>query len=145
MLAMYLKKVSCEEFSWGGCIPYVVTMELIYIGRNQEGMGNLWPLFDDRISDYVWLLSGNRCDEKKCGENEGRQSGELEEQILILAGSMAVFLAVFDNQYAKEKQEMLDTTFYKQVIDSKITDAIQTATDEAKKRWRILPDSPAGH
>lgn len=46
---------------------------------------------------------------------------------------MAVFLAVFDNQYAKEKQEMLDTTFYKQVTDSKITDAIQTATDEAKK------------
>ena len=46
---------------------------------------------------------------------------------------MAVFLAVFDNQYAKEKQEMLDTTFYKQVTDSKITDAIQIATDEAKK------------
>ena len=46
---------------------------------------------------------------------------------------MAVFLAVFDNQYAKEKQEMLDTTFYKQVTDSKITDVIQTATDEAKK------------
>ena len=46
---------------------------------------------------------------------------------------MAVFLAVFDNQYAKEKQEMLDTTFYKQVTDSKITDDIQTATDEAKK------------
>ena len=55
MLAMYLKKVSCEEFSWGGCIPYVVTMELIYIGRNQEGMGNLWPF---------WLLSGNRCDKR---------------------------------------------------------------------------------
>ena len=33
----------------------------------------------------------------------------------------------------KKKQEMLDTTFYKQVTDSKITDAIQTATDEAKK------------
>ncbi len=32
---------------------------------------------------------------------------------------MAVFLAVFDNQYAKEKQEMLDTIFYKQVTDSK--------------------------
>ncbi len=32
-----------------------------------------------------------------------------------------------------KKQEMLDTTFYKQVTDSKITDAIQTATDEAKK------------
>ena len=30
---------------------------------------------------------------------------------------MAVFLAVFDNQYAKEKQEMLDTTFYKQVTN----------------------------
>ena len=65
--------------------------------------------------------------------------------VLILAGSMAVFLAVFDNQYAKEKQEMLDTTFYKQVTDSKITDAIQTATDEAKKDRRILPDSPAWH
>ena len=36
-------------------------------------------------------------------------------------------------KYAKEKQEMLDTIFYKQVTDSKITDAIQTATDEAKK------------
>lgn len=46
---------------------------------------------------------------------------------------MAVFLAVFDNQYAKEKQEMLDTTFYKQVTDSKIADAVQTATVEAKK------------
>ena len=45
---------------------------------------------------------------------------------------MAVFLAVFDNQYAKEKQEMLDTTFYKQVTDSKITDAIQTATEDRK-------------
>ena len=60
MLAMYLKKVSCEEFLWGGCIPYVVTMELIYIGRNGKSVA----IFDDRISDYVWLLSGNRCDKR---------------------------------------------------------------------------------
>ena len=61
MLAMYIKKVSCEEFSWGGCIPYVVTMELIYIGRRN---GKSVAIFDDRISDYVWLLSGNRCDKR---------------------------------------------------------------------------------
>ena len=60
MLAMYLKKVSCEEFSWGGCIPYVVTMELIYIGRNQEGMGNLWPFLmtESQIMFGCYLATG---------------------------------------------------------------------------------------
>ena len=132
MLAMYLKKVSCEEFSWGGCIPYVVTMELIYIGRNQEGMGNLWPFLmtESQIMFGCYLAIGVI---KEVWRKRRKTIWRIRGTVLILAGSMAVFLAVFDNQYAKEKQEMLDTTFYKQVTDSKITDAIQTATDEAKK------------
>ena len=132
MLAMYLKKVSCEEFSWGGCIPYVVTMELIYIGRNQEGMGNLWPFLmtESQIMFGCYLATGVI---KEVWRKRRKTIWRIRGTVLILAGSMAVFLAVFDNQYAKEKQEMLDTTFYKQVTDSKITDAIQTATDEAKK------------
>ena len=132
MLAMYLKKVSCEEFSWGGCIPYVVTMELIYIGRNQEGMVNLWPFLmtESQIMFGCYLATGVI---KEVWRKRRKTIWRIRGTVLILAGSMAVFLAVFDNQYAKEKQEMLDTTFYKQVIDSKITDAIQTATDEAKK------------
>ena len=132
MLAMYLKKVSCEEFSWGGCIPYVVTMELIYIGRNQEGMGNLWPFLmtESQIMFGCYLATGVI---KEVWRKRRKTIWRIRGTVLILAGSMAVFLAVFDNQYAKEKQEMLDTIFYKQVTDSKITDAIQTATDEAKK------------
>lgn len=132
MLAMYLKKVSCEEFSWGGCIPYVVTMELIYIGRNQEGMGNLWPFLmtESQIMFGCYLATGVI---KEAWRKRRKTIWRIRGTVLILAGSMAVFLAVFDNQYAKEKQEMLDTIFYKQVTDSKITDAIQTATDEAKK------------
>ena len=132
MLAMYLKKVSCEEFSWGGCIPYVVTMELIYIGRNQEGMGNLWPFLmtESQIMFGCYLAAGMI---KEVWRNRKQTIWRARGTVLILAGSMAVFLAVFDNQYAKEKQEMLDTTFYKQVTDSKIADAVQTATDEAKK------------
>ena len=132
MLAMYIKKVSCEEFSWGGCIPYVVTMELIYIGRNQEGMGNLWPFLmtESQIMFGCYLATGVI---KEVWRKRRKTIWRIRGTVLILAGSMVVFLAVFDNQYAKEKQEMLDTTFYKQVTDSKITDAIQTATDEAKK------------
>ena len=132
MLAMYLKKVSCEEFLWGGCIPYVVTMELIYIGRNQEGLGNLWPFLmtESQIMFGCYLATGVI---KEAWRKRRKTIWRIRGTVLILAGSMAVFLAVFDNQYAKEKQEMLDTTFYKQVTDSKITDAIQTATDEAKK------------
>ena len=132
MLAMYLKKVSCEEFSWIGCIPYVVTMELIYIGRNQEGMEKLWSFLmtESQIMFGCYLAAGMI---KEVWRNRKETIWRARGTVLILAGSMAVFLAVFDNQYAKEKQEMLDTTFYKQVTDSKIADAIQTATDEAKK------------
>ena len=132
MLAMYLKKVSCEEFSWVGCIPYVVTMELIYIGRNQEGMEKLWSFLmtESQIMFGCYLAAGMI---KEVWRNQKQTIWRARGTVLILAGSMAVFLAVFDNQYAKEKQEMLDTTFYKQVTDSKIADAIQTATDEAKK------------
>ena len=132
MLAMYLKKVSCEEFSWIGCIPYVVTMELIYIGRNQEGMEKLWSFLmtESQIMFGCYLAAGMI---KEVWRNRKQTIWRARGTVLILAGSMAVFLAVFDNQYAKEKQEMLDTTFYKQVTDSKIADAIQTATDEAKK------------
>ena len=132
MLAMYLKKVSCEEFSWVGCIPYVVTMELIYIGRNQEGMEKLWSFLmtESQIMFGCYLAAGMI---KEVWRNRKQTIWRARGTVLILAGSMAVFLAVFDNQYAKEKQEMLDTTFYKQVTDSKIADAIQTATDEAKK------------
>ena len=132
MLAMYLKKVSCEEFSWIGCIPYVVTMELIYIGRNQEGMEKLWSFLmtESQIMFGCYLAAGMI---KEVWRNRKQTIWRARGTVLILAGSMAVFLAVFDNQYAKEKQEMLDTIFYKQVTDSKIADAIQTATDEAKK------------
>ena len=132
MLAMYLKKVSCEEFSWVGCIPYVVTMELIYIGRNQEGMEKLWSFLmtESQIMFGCYLAAGMI---KEVWRNRKQTIWRARGTVLILEGSMAVFLAVFDNQYAKEKQEMLDTTFYKQVTDSKIADAIQTATDEAKK------------
>ena len=132
MLAMYLKKVSREEFSWIGCIPYVVTMELIYIGRNQEGMEKLWSFLmtESQIMFGCYLAAGMI---KEVWRNRKQTIWRARGTVLILAGSMAVFLAVFDNQYAKEKQEMLDTTFYKQVTDSKIADAIQTATDEAKK------------
>ena len=132
MLAMYLKKVSCEEFSWVGCIPYVVTMELIYIGRNQEGMEKLWSFLmtESQIMFGCYLAAGMI---KEVWRNRKQTIWRARGTVLILAGSMAVFLAVFDNQYAKEKQEMLDTTFYKQVTDSKIADAIQTATDEEKK------------
>ena len=132
MLAMYLKKVSCEEFSWVGCIPYVVTMELIYIGRNQEGMEKLWSFLmtESQIMFGCYLAAGVI---KEVWRKRKQTIWRARGTVLILAGSMAVFLAVFDNQYAKEKQEMLDTTFYKQVTDSKIADAIQTATDEAKK------------
>ena len=132
MLAMYLKKVSCEEFSWVGCIPYVVTMELIYIGRNQEGMEKLWSFLmtESQIMFGCYLAAGMI---KEVWRKRKQTIWRARGTVLILAGSMAVFLAVFDNQYAKEKQEMLDTTFYKQVTDSKIADAIQTATDEAKK------------
>ena len=132
MLAMYLKKVSCEEFSWVGCIPYVVTMELIYIGRNQEGMEKLWSFLmtESQIMFGCYLAAGMI---KEVWRNRKQTIWRARGTVLILAGSMAVFLAVFDNQYAKEKQEMLDTIFYKQVTDSKIADAIQTATDEAKK------------
>ena len=132
MLAMYLKKVSCEEFSWVGCIPYVVTMELIYIGRNQEGMEKLWSFLmtESQIMFGCYLAAGVI---KEVWRNRKQTIWRARGTVLILAGSMAVFLAVFDNQYAKEKQEMLDTTFYKQVTDSKIADAVQTATAEAKK------------
>ena len=132
MLAMYLKKVSCEEFSWVGCIPYVVTMELIYIGRNQEGMEKLWSFLmtESQIMFGCYLAAGMI---KEVWRNRKQTIWRARGTVLILAGSMAVFLAVFDNQYAKEKQEMLDTTFYKQVTDSKIADAIQTATAEAKR------------
>ena len=132
MLAMYLKKVSCEEFSWGGCIPYVVTMELIYIGRNQEGMEKLWSFLmtESQIMFGCYLAAGVI---KEVWRKRKQTIWRARGTVLILAGSMAVFLAVFDNQYAKEKQEMLDTTFYKQVTDSKIADAVQTATVEAKK------------
>ena len=132
MLAMYLKKVSCEEFSWVGCIPYVVTMELIYIGRNQEGMEKLWSFLmtESQIMFGCYLAAGMI---KEVWRNRKQTIWRARGTVLILAGSMAVFLAVFDNQYAKEKQEMLDTTFYNQVTDSKIADAVQTATDEAKK------------
>lgn len=132
MLAMYLKKVNCEEFSWVGCIPYVVTMELIYIGRNQEGMEKLWSFLmtESQIMFGCYLAAGMI---KEVWRNRKQTIWRARGTVLILTGSMAVFLAVFDNQYAKEKQEMLDTTFYKQVTDSKIADAIQTATDEAKK------------
>ena len=132
MLAMYLKKVSCEEFSWIGCIPYVVTMELIYIGRNQEGMEKLWSFLmtESQIMFGCYLAAGMI---KEVWRNRKQTIWRARGTVLILAGSMAVFLAVFDNQYAKEKQEMLDTTFYKQVTDSKIADAVQTATAEAKK------------
>ena len=132
MLAMYLKKVSCEEFSWVGCIPYVVTMELIYIGRNQEGMEKLWTFLmtESQIMFGCYLAAGMI---KEVWRNRKQTIWRARGTVLILAGSMAVFLAVFDNQYAKEKQEMLDTTFYKQVTDSKIADAVQTATVEAKK------------
>ena len=132
MLAMYLKKVSCEEFSWIGCIPYVVTMELIYIGRNQEGMEKLWSFLmtESQIMFGCYLAAGMI---KEVWRNRKQTIWRARGTVLILAGSMAVFLAVFDNQYAKEKQEMLDTTFYNQVTDSKIADAVQTATDEAKK------------
>ena len=132
MLAMYLKKVSCEEFSWVGCIPYVVTMELIYIGRNQEGMEKLWSFLmtESQIMFGCYLAAGMI---KEVWRNRKQTIWRARGTVLILAGSMAVFLAVFDNQYAKEKQEMLDTTFYKQVTDSKIADAVQTATVEAKK------------
>ena len=132
MLAMYLKKVSCEEFSWVGCIPYVVTMELIYIGRNQEGMEKLWSFLmtESQIMFGCYLAAGVI---KEVWRKRKQTIWRARGTVLILAGSMAVFLAVFDNQYAKEKQEMLDTTFYKQVTDSKIADAVQTATVEAKK------------
>ena len=132
MLAMYLKKVSCEEFSWVGCIPYVVTMELIYIGRNQEGMEKLWSFLmtESQIMFGCYLAAGMI---KEVWRNRKQTIWRARGTVLILAGSMAVFLAVFDNQYAKEKQEMLDITFYKQVTDSKIADAVQTATAEAKK------------
>ena len=132
MLAMYLKKVSCEEFSWVGCIPYVVTMELIYIGRNQEGMEKLWSFLmtESQIMFGCYLAAGMI---KEVWRNRKQTIWRARGTVLILAGSMAVFLAVFDNQYAKEKQEMLDTTFYNQVTDSKIADAVQTATVEAKK------------
>ena len=132
MLAMYLKKVSCEEFSWVGCIPYVVTMELIYIGRNQEGMEKLWSFLmtESQIMFGCYLAAGMI---KEVWRNRKQTIWRARGTVLILAGSMAVFLAVFDNQYAKEKQEMLDTTFYKQVTDSKIADAVQTAMVEAKK------------
>ena len=114
--AMYLKKVSCEEFLWGGCIPYVVTMELIYIGRNQEGLGNLWPFLmtESQIMFGCYLATGVL---KEAWRKRRKTIWRIRGTVLILAGSMAVFLAVFDNQYAKEKQEMLDTTFYKQVTD----------------------------
>ena len=102
MLAMYLKKVSCEEFSWGGCIPYVVTMELIYIGRNQEGMGNLWPFLmtESQIMFGCYLATGVI---KEVRRKRRKTIWRIRGTVLILAGSMAVFLAVFDNQYAKEK------------------------------------------
>ena len=134
MLAMYLKRIGQKEFSWTGCVPYVVTMLLIYIGRNQEGVEHLWPLLmiESQIMFGCYLavgmikeMSGNITKRMKVWGSRATA--------LLLAGSMAVFLAVFDNQYAEEKQEMLDTTFYEQVTDSKIGDAVQKATDEAKK------------
>ena len=36
-----------------------------YLYRKKPGRnGKSVAIFDDRISDYVWLLSGNRCDKR---------------------------------------------------------------------------------
>ena len=131
MLAMYLKRVSQEEFSWIGIIPYVVTMELIYIGRSQDGMEKLWPflMIESQIMLGCYLVAGMI---KEVWQNR-RQINKSRSVVLILAGSMVLFLAVFDNQYAVQKHAMLDTAFYEQVTDSQIGDAVQAATDEAKK------------
>ena len=136
MLAMYLKRMGQKEFSWTGCVPYVVTMLLIYIERNQEGVEHLWPLLmiESQIMFGCYLAAGmikEICQNRNITNRMKIWGGRATA--LLLAGSMAVFLAVFDNQYAEEKQEMLDTTFYEQVTDSKIGDAVQKATREAKK------------
>lgn len=153
MLAMYLKRMGQKSFSWFGCIPYVVTMWLIYIGRNQENVEHLWPLLmiESQIMFGCYLAAGmikEICQNSKrinqsatCTKTKDRDGNIANcmkiwgsrAATLLLAGSMAVFLAVFDNQYAEEKQEMLDPTFYEQVTDQKIGDAVQKATDEAKK------------
>ena len=128
MLAMYLKRVGQEAFSWPGCIPYVVTMGLIYIERNQNCVEYLWPLLmlESQIMFGCYLAVGMI---KEMCRNPRRRA----HSVLLLVGSMAVFLAVFDNQYAQEKQEMLDTTFYGQVTDAQIGKIVSEATDEAKK------------
>ena len=136
MLAMYLKRMGQKEFSWSGCVPYVATMLLIYIERNQEGVEHLWRLLmiESQIMFGCYLAAGmikEICQNRNITTRMKIWGGRATA--LLLAGSMAVFLAVFDNQYAEEKQEMLDTTFYEQVTDSKIGDAVQKATREAKK------------
>ena len=136
MLAMYLKRMGQKEFSWTGCVPYVATMLLIYTERNQEGVEHLWPLLmiESQIMFGCYLAAGmikEICQNRNITTRMKIWGGRATA--LLLAGSMAVFLAVFDNQYAEEKQEMLDTTFYEQVTDSKIGDAVQKATREAKK------------
>ncbi len=80
MLAMYLKKVSCEGV-FVGRLYSICCHDGTYLYRKKPGRnGKSVPFLMTESQIMFWLLSGNRCDKKKRGENEGRQSGELEEQ-----------------------------------------------------------------
>ena len=141
MLAEYLKRISQSEFSWVGCIPYVVTMQLIYNGRNQEQVEQLWTLLmiESQIMLGCYLATGmfrellGRVYRSCLPLKDQRKKWAVCGTTFILAGSMVLFLGLFNYEYSKEKQQMLNKTFYKQVTNPKIGNVIKKVTNMAKK------------
>ena len=103
MLAMYLKKVSCEEV-FVGRLYSICCHDGTYLYRKKPGRkagkSVTFLMTESQIMFGCYLATGVI---KEAWRKRRKTIWRIRGTVLILAGSMAVFLAVFDNQYAKEK------------------------------------------
>lgn len=125
MMAVYLKKLGDREFSFiKGMAPYVITILLLYLGRNQEDYARYWQfVMADGIFTAVIFAFFYYKDRS------------LSPALLLIPAF--AFLILFNGVYHKASRQIEDAGLYKKVTDSDIGREIEKIQKEDPGFYRI--------
>lgn len=127
MTACYLEKLRKRELTfWQGFLPYLVTLGILYVGRNQGTYAKYWKLvmLDGIIMAVCFLIFYFLA-------------SRWEKNILCLIAPTVIFLLIFAEAYHTSADGMADKEFYDKVTDGKIGAAIEKILEEDEGFYRI--------
>lgn len=122
LAAYYLEKMSKRKGSfWGGLLPYLLTLGVLYLEQDQTGNSNYWKLamLDGILMTVCFVIFRHK------------------KSAFVLLVPPVAFLLVFAGFFHNHADRMLDRNFYNRVTDEEIGEAVSAVLEKENGLYRM--------